>query len=242
MTVRIAMWSGPRNLSTALMRSFEARGDCAVVDEPLYACYLATTGLEHPMRDAVIASQSTDWRAVVGDLVRERPEPVAYQKHMAHHLLDGMGREWLREVHNALLIRHPARVLASYARRRERVEPADLGFLQQVDLLDGLEARGLPVVVVDSADILRDPAGTLSALCGALGVGWTERMLSWAPGPHASDGVWAPHWYAQVWASTGFGGPEGPVPEVPAELEGMLDALLPSWERLAAHPARVGRG
>ncbi|MEZ4322380.1 MAG: HAD family hydrolase [Myxococcota bacterium] len=240
MTVRIAMWSGPRNLSTALMRSFEARGDCTVADEPLYAHYLVHTGLQHPLRDAVIASQPTDWRVVAEHLVRDLPTPVAYQKHMAHHLLDRVGRDWLGAVRNALLIRHPARVLASYAARREHVEPADLGFLQQVSLLDELGSRGLPVVVLDSADLLRDPPGVLERLCGALGVPFTERMLSWPPGPRGSDGVWASHWYASVWASTGFAEPSpDALPAIPEPLRPVLDALMPAWERLSSSEHRL---
>lgn len=241
-TAHVAMWSGPRNLSTALMRSFEARGDCRVSDEPLYAHYLANTGIDHPMRDAVIASQPTDWRTVVAGLVSEGEHLVSFQKHMAHHLLPQVGRDWLAQVRNALLIRHPRRVLASYARSRAHVEPGDLGLLQQVELLDHLASRGLPVVIVDATDLRARPEVVLPKLCAALGIPFTERMLAWEPGARASDGVWGDHWYAGVRASTGFAPATAGLPEVPDVYRPVLDALLPAWERLSAHGGRIRAG
>jgi hypothetical protein len=240
--IRLAVWSGPRNLSTALMRSFEARGDTAVSDEPLYAAYLAATGLDHPMRDAVLASQPTDWRRVVERLATGRPtareggdRAIWYAKHMAHHLLPGMldAPDWLRPMRHALLIRHPARVIASYTAKRGACTPEDLGVPQQVALLDHLTATGQRVVVVDSADVRRDPERALTALCGALGVAFLPAMLRWPAGPRASDGVWGAHWYDGVRASTGFAGPESAgLPEVPDRFRGVLDAVLPHWVRL----------
>jgi len=217
---RICMWSGPRNVSTAMMRSWEARGDCVVSDEPLYAHYLHQTGIDHPGRDEVIRSQSTDWGELGVHLSGAPPEgkPLWFQKHMAHHLLPGLDRSWMRTSLHCFLIRDPRAVVASYVRARPDVirrgpdgvvevtlAPEELGFLQQLDLLQWAEQElGQRCPVVDSADLLQRPAEVLGGLCAALGVPWTERMLSWAPGRRKCDGVWAKHWYANVERSTGF--------------------------------------
>jgi hypothetical protein len=228
MTVRVAMWSGPRNISTAMMRSFGARPDTTVVDEPLYAHYLAETGLAHPGREEILASQPRRWADAVAGLLAPLDTDVFYQKHMTHHLLPVIGRDWLGEVANAFLIRDPAHVVASYAKVRGEPTLEDLGYPQQVEIF---RAHGGPVV--DAADVLRDPAGTLSALCAALGVPWDPAMLSWPAGPRDTDGVWAPHWYAAVERSTGFG-PYDPRPaEVPAQLAPLVERARPLYEELA---------
>ncbi len=201
MTVRVAMWSGPRNISTAMMRAWENRPDTVVVDEPLYASYLLRTGLDHPARDEVIASQPTDPAEVVQGLLAPVDAAVHYAKHMTHHLDESADLGWVREFRNVLLIRDPAEVVASYVRSREQCEPADIGLLQQERLLEALEE---PPPVIDAADFLKDPETHLRWLCDWLGVDFTDRMLHWPPGPRDSDGVWAPHWYAAVEASTGF--------------------------------------
>jgi len=200
------MWSGPRNISTALMRSWENRDDCVVVDEPLYAHYLAETGIEHPDRDEVIEAGETDWRLVVSGLVGAVPNGtrIQYQKHMTHHLLAHIERDWLLQLTNALLIRDPAAVIASYRISRARVAPPDLGLLQQRELYGYLRSRGAPPPVLEAADFLGDPRGHLEWLCDWAGVPFTTTMLAWPPGPRDSDGVWAPHWYGTVVASTGF--------------------------------------
>ena len=227
MTKRIAMWSGPRNLSTALMYSFAARGDARVVDEPFYAAYLAETGADHPMREQVLSSQPTDVGAVIKTLVSPVLEPVYYQKHMTHHMLEYWPLDWMSEVQNVFLIRHPARVVASYKRKREAPTLDDLGFVQQARLA----ARVDDPIIVDAADIRADPARMLQRLCAALGIPWTENMLHWPAGGHTADGVWAAHWYGAIHRSTGFDGPEGPLPEVNDPL---VDAGLPHYEALAA--------
>jgi hypothetical protein len=230
--VRVAMWSGPRNISTALMRSFGARADTLVVDEPLYAHYLAETGLDHPARAEILASQPTSWPAVAAGLTGPLPAGVAvhYQKHMTHHLRPSVGRAWIGELSNAYLIRDPAHVVASYARVRAEPTLADLGYVQQAEIF-----RTFGGPVVDSAALLRDPRGVLERLCAALGISFDELMLHWPPGRRATDGVWAPHWYAAVEASTGFA-PYNPAPaEVPAHLEPLVAAALPYYEELAAH-------
>jgi hypothetical protein len=234
-TIRIAMWSGPRNISTAMMRSFESRTDCAVVDEPFYAAYLAMTGLEHPMRDEVLASQATDWRDVAEALVTEAPAPVFYQKHMTHHMLPEFGIEWMADCRNAFLIRDPSRVVASYVRTRAEVTLADIGVVRQHELFEREADRlGRAPPVVEGAEVLADPRGTLSALCQALGINFDEAMLAWPVGRRASDGVWAPAWYAAVERSTRFEPPEADGPLVlPDALRRIADEARPHYEALA---------
>lgn len=230
------MWSGPRNLSTAMMRSFGARGDCVCVDEPFYAHYLLATGLPHPMRHEVIASQPGDWREVLPALTTAPvAAPMQYQKHMVQHMLPGMDLGWTDAVINVFLIREPERVAASFAAKRGLPDPAELGFQRQWDLWQHMAARGPAPVVIDSADIRRDPARALAALCHAIGIGWTPAMLSWAPGPHPEDGVWGAVWYDAVNRSTGFGGAEGPLPRLNGALAGLAQALRPAYEAIAAH-------
>ncbi len=227
---RVAMWSGPRTVSTALMRAWENRPDTVVVDEPLYAFYLDRTGLDHPGRDEVIASQPTDWRVVLRQLTAG-PLPsgvqIGYAKHMTHHLLPEVDRAALAPLRHAHLIRDPRELLASYARVRTEPTLADLGIAQQAEIF---EAFGGPVV--DSRDLLAEPAGVLRALCAALDVPFDERMLRWPAGPRASDGVWAPHWYASVQSSTGFAAYRPPAEGLPARLEPLAERCLPYFERL----------
>lgn len=236
MTV-IAMWSGPRNISTAMMRAWENRPDCAVVDEPLYAHYLQKTRAPHPGFDDIVASQPTDWR-VVTEALRTPPAGVAvsYQKHMTHHMLPEVGRGWMAAVVNVFLIRNPAEVVASYVKRRGEATLEDLGIPQQAALFEYVtEALGQAPIVVDARDVLTNPGGTLGLLCEATGVAFDNRMLEWPAGRRDSDGVWAPHWYANVEASTGFG-PPGPTPgELPGALQAVADAARPVYERLRAH-------
>jgi hypothetical protein len=234
--VRVAMWSGPRTISTALMRSFGARSDTLVVDEPLYAHYLAATGLDHPGRDDILASQPTSWQAVADALTGPLPAGVGvyYQKHMAHHLLPDVARDWLGRLRHAYLIRDPAYVVASYARVRGEPTLADLGLAQQCEIF---ERYGGPVV--DAADLLRDPASLLQALCAALGIGWQPAMLAWPAGRRDTDGVWAPHWYAGVEASTGFAPYDPAPPVVPDRLAALVDRARPYYEALARHRLRA---
>jgi hypothetical protein len=235
-TLRIAMWSGPRNISTALMRAFENRPDCAVTDEPLYAHYLAHTGLDHPGRDAVIRAGDTDWRRVVAYLLGPAPgnRPVWYQKHMTHHLLPHIDRGWIGRLTNVLLIRDPREVVASYVKARATVTPEDIGLPQQEALYGELAAAGTPPPVIDAGEFLRAPEAHLRALCALLGLGFSERMLHWPPGPRASDGVWAPHWYASVLASTGFEPPRPRRIVLEGAAADVAEACRPHYERLRA--------
>jgi hypothetical protein len=201
------MWSGPRNISTALMRSFGSRSDTLVVDEPFYASYLAQTGLDHPMREEVLRSQPQDWREVVEQLFAPLPVGmrVHYQKHMTHHMLPSIGREWLQRCSHAFLIREPTAVLASYIQKRAAVSLHDIGLPQQYELFEQVSAAlGRPAPVIDSDDVSADPKGVLSALCEALGIAFEPAILHWAPGRRDTDGVWAPAWYDAVERSTGF--------------------------------------
>jgi hypothetical protein len=237
-TIRIAMWSGPRNISTAMMRSFASRPDCTVIDEPFYAPFLAASGLAHPMRERILASHESDWRAVAEGLTGPAPggRRIFYQKHMTHHMLPGIGRGWMRHCRHAFLIRHPARVLASYARKRDAVTFADIGFAEQWELFRTAgDLSGQTPPVVDADRLLADPRAVLHRLCTDLGVAFDERMLRWPPGLHATDGVWAQHWYDAVAGSTGFeaAGP-APVLTEPA-LRAIEVQALPIYDRLAAH-------
>jgi len=198
--VRLAMWSGPRNISTALMRAFENRPDTRVVDEPLYAYYLKETGLNHPVREQVIKAGEQDWRKVVAELTAP-VDGVYYQKHMTHHLIPQLPRDWIPQLTNVLLIRDPAEVVASYVRSRADVVAEDIGLVQQTELYDQL---GCHIPVIDAADFLGDPEKYLRWLCEYVGIDFTDRMLHWPPGPRDSDGVWAPYWYKAVVESTGF--------------------------------------
>ncbi len=240
-SVRVAMWSGPRNISTAMMRAFENRPDTVVVDEPLYAAYLARTGVEHPARDAVLASQPTDLDEAIA--VLDQPLPpgrhVHYAKHMAHHVLRHMDLDWTLRFRNVLLIRDPGEVVASYVRSRETCEPEDIGLPQQEWLLELWDKHDVEVPILDAGDFLRAPEPHLRWLCEWLGIAFSSRMLSWPPGPRSSDGVWAPHWYAAVWRSTGF------QPWRPREVNlsdhdaAVAEACRPIYEALRSRRVRV---
>ncbi|MEL6112096.1 MAG: HAD family hydrolase [Pseudomonadota bacterium] len=232
---RIAMWSGPRNLSTAMMRSFSSRPDCQCIDEPFYAAWLKETGANHPMRAEILHHHETDPEAVSRTLAAGMPgdRPLHYEKHMTHHGGAALLDHNFHGVRHAFLIRHPARVLASYAAKMTDVSLAAIGFTQQSALFDRLRKEtGKTPVVIDADAILRDPVRMLSALCAALDIPYLPAMLTWPAGPHPADGVWARHWYASIHASTGFGAPPGPLPAIApahetiaAEAQGIYDRL-----------------
>ena len=238
--VRIAMWSGPRNISTAMLRAFENRSDTSVSDEPFYAAYLQATGLDHPMRTEILASQPKDPAKVVNQITGPVPlgRSIWYQKHMTHHMVPGFDRSWIDGVFNAFLLRAPEAVLASYVKRRASVTLDDIGLPQQADLFDRVADRlGHAPPVLDGDDILGDPPQALRALCAACEVSFDERMLSWPAGPRPTDGVWAPAWYDQVIASTGFA-PSRPVTmvaELDDEFKRIAEAARPYYERLSRY-------
>lgn len=237
--VRIAMWSGPRNISTAMMRSFGARSDCAVIDEPFYAAYLFDSGQDHPMRGRVIASQPTDWRTVVRRITGPIPDqkPIWYQKHMTHHMLPHYGRFWMSDMRNCFLIRDPARMIASYAVKWDQDLTVEMmGLRAQRDIFEqAADILGAPPPVVDADDILMNPASVLAPLCDGLGISFSDEMLSWPSGRRETDGVWAEHWYGAVEASTGFkpAGPEKPV--VPDHLSWLEEACRDDYQAMSAH-------
>jgi hypothetical protein len=236
------MWSGPRNVSTALLRAWGQRADAAVVDEPFYACYLARTGLPHPGADEVIRSQPTDWRVVAGSLTGPAPggKAVFYQKHMAHHMLPEIGLDWMLKVENAFLIREPAAVIVSLAKVTPNARLEDTGYPQLWRLYQWARERtGRAPPVVDSRDLLLDPRRVLGLLCDAVGVPFDEAMLSWPPGPRDTDGVWARHWYDAVLRSTGFEPYRPRTEPVPDRLKGVLAEAEDLYARL--HGVRLGR-
>jgi hypothetical protein len=238
MTLRIAMWSGPRNLSTAVMRSFSSRSDTFVSDEPFYGCFLKTTGADHPLREEVIAAMDCEWHSVLASLRGDPADgaPVWYQKHMWHHMAGPIGYDDFAGFTHAFLIRDPAQMIASYLRKRESAAFENFGLDRQAEFFEREADRlGRAPPVVDANDVLADPAGVLSRLCAALAIPWEPAMLSWPPGRRETDGPWAPHWYAAVEKSTGFGPPEtGPV-ELPGEARELADRCRPYYERLAEH-------
>jgi hypothetical protein len=239
--IRIAMWSGPRTVSTALMRSFGSRPDTWVHDEPLYAHYLAVTGLPHPMAAEIIERDESDWRTVVARLTGPVPggRAVFYQKHMAHHLLEGMPRDWIGSLTNVFLIRDPRGMLPSLLRIVPGSGLLDTGLPQQLELFTQETRRtGSTPPVIDSADLLRDPEGVLKALCGALGIPFDTAMLTWPSGLRPTDGCWAEAWYGNALKSTGF----APNRETPAQLADEHLELLAEcqelYEQLAPHRLR----
>lgn len=239
---RIAMWSGPRNISTALMRSWGARSDCFVSDEPLYAHYLSAIDeakrREHPVYDEVMRSQPTDWREAAAQLTGEIPnkKQVWYQKMMAHHLTTGMEWGWIAELKNCFLIRDPEAMITSFIKVIENPTPGDLGLPQQVALFEWLRSEnGMTPVVIDSRDVLMDPGGMLERVCGSLGVPFNAAMLSWESGTREEDGVWGPHWYASVYESTGFSPYVEKDERVPERLAGVLRECNTLYEKLAAY-------
>jgi hypothetical protein len=238
MTLRIAMWSGPRNLSTALMRSFGNRADTFLSDEPFYGAFLKISGAEHPMRDEIVVAMDCDWPSVMRSLAGPVPGGAAvwYQKHMSHHMVGPVGNADFAGFTHAFLIREPGQVIASYLRKRESAALEDFGLQRQVEFFDREADRlGHAPPVIDANDVLDNPRGVLSKLCAALGIVWDEVMLNWAPGPRETDGPWAPHWYAAVEASTGFGPPDTAPVTLPPEAQALADRCRPYYERLAAH-------
>ena len=235
------MWSGPRNISTAMMRAWGNRGDTFVVDEPFYAYYLNVTGKEHPGADEVVASGETDWRKVIAQLIRPIPSAkrIFFQKQMAHHLLPEVDRDWLGAVTNCFLIRDPREVIASYIKKREAPTLPDLGFMQQAEIFDCVRARTNSVPpVVDAKDVLESPKRMLRLLCDAVGVDFSDSMLSWPPGLRETDGIWAKHWYAEVAKTTSFQPYHRSHAKVPARLQEIYERCREPYERLYEYRLR----
>lgn len=233
---RIVMWSGPRNLSTAMMRSFGARADTLVVDEPFYAPYLATTGIDHPMRAEVMASRTTDWSETAKACAAPQTEPpIRYEKHITTHCIDGAPRAWMAGARIAFLIRDPAWVAASFKAKWSDMTLDDIGISRQAELYDYCSKTFGPPPVIDADDVRRDPERTLRALCAALDIPFDPAMLHWPAGPRDTDGVWAKHWYGAVERSTGFAPPPEGAPEIAPALEALVEKVRPTYKRLKAH-------
>lgn len=238
MTVRLAMWSGPRNISTAMMRAWGSRADTFVCDEPLYAYYLKTTGAPHPGADEVLAHQENDWKKVVDWLTGPIPEgkSVFYQKHMTHHLLPEISREWLLELTNCFLIRDPREVITSYMKKAYEPSAEDAGFPQQVEIFQWVrEHSGTVPPVLDARDVLENPRRMLGRLCDTLGLEFSDQMLSWEPGFRETDGIWAKHWYAEVVKSTGFQPYRVKPDQVPAQLQHVYETCQSCYSQMYQH-------
>ena len=234
MTVRIAMWSGPRNISTAMMRSWENRADTQVVDEPFYAYYLDRTQSPHPGFDEILASQRCDYQQVARELTEsECHTAIEYQKHMTHHMLDGVDLSWTAPLKHCFLIRDPAQVVASYTNSRGVCSVEDIGIIRQAELYQKISAiSGRDIPVLDSNDVQNSPKEILGKLCDRLELPFLDNMLSWPRGPRASDGVWAQHWYHNVERSTGF------APYAPKVLD-LSDSQLEVVERVQPYYERL---
>jgi len=203
----IAMWSGPRNVSTALMRSFENRSDCFVSDEPFYSYFLYKTGLKHPLSDKIIKSGLIDYNKIIKYITGHTPfsKNIWYQKHMAHHILEGVNMDWIKNMANCLLIRHPSDVILSYSKKNEIDNIQQLGYLQQIKIYKMLtKETGVSPIIIDAQDLLKEPRKMLIEICKNLKIKFNDKMLSWPPGGRKTDGIWGKHWYKQVEVSTGF--------------------------------------
>ena len=233
--IRMAMWSGPRNISTAMMRAWGNRRDTAVVDEPFYAYYLKASGKEHPGADEVIATGGIDWRKVVAQLTGPIPsgKRIFFQKHMTHHLLPEVDRRWLSGMTNCFLIRDPREVIASYVKKREDPALEDLGFVQQTEIFDFVRTRANSIPpVVDAKDVLENPERMLRLLCDAVAIEFSKSMLSWPLGLRETDGIWAKYWYGEVARSTSFQPYRPRRAEVPAHLREIHQRCRECYERL----------
>ncbi|MEL6366365.1 MAG: sulfotransferase family protein [Pseudomonadota bacterium] len=235
----INLWSGPRNVSTALMYSFRQHPDVRVEDEPLYAHYLARSGRQHPDSQAVLASQPHDGNAVIQRLLAQTTlaSPHVFAKHMAHHLID-IDLQPMFSAKHVLLIRDPEQMLSSLTIQLPDARLADTGLAQQCELLDTLNQHNIAVAVIDSRELLLDPEDVLRQLCEVLNLPWTDAMLHWPTGPKPEDGVWAPHWYHAVHKSTGFSSYRHKPPPDPS-LNALLTECQPYYQRLYQHALRA---
>ena len=236
--LRIAMWSGPRNISTALMRAWENRDDCVVWDEPLYGYYLDTTGIQHPGAAEIIAVQGSNARQIIEECSGETPagRKIFYQKHMTLHLLPELDRSWLVSLDNCFLIREPEAVIASYSAVRDDPTLADIGFVQQAELFEQVrEMSGQIPLVIDSREFLIDPEKMLRSICARLKIEFVPQMLNWPAGERDSDGVWGKYWYDSVWQSTGFAPYREKQYRLSPGQQEIADQARPYYEQLYQH-------
>ena len=203
---RIAVWSGPRNLSTALMRSFGTRSDFEILDEPFYAAYLKKTKIQHPMSDEIIRSQLSNYREVSDFCISGQVnKPYQYQKHMTHHMINNYYKDFILSLTNVILIRKPELVLNSYKKKNKNYEFKDLGFQQLYEIYEFIyNSLGYFPLIIDSEDLQNNPEITLQELCKSLEIPFCMSMLSWSSGPKKYDGIWGVHWYKEIYKTTGF--------------------------------------
>ena len=243
MTVHVCMWSGPRNLSTAMMRSFSSRADTCVSDEPFYGAYLRETGDPQPMADAVMASMDCDWHSVAAAMRGPSPDGSAvwYQKHMSHHMEGPVSIADFPDARHAFLIRDPRRVAASYAAKRSAIRAEHLGTARQLAYFRAVADRtGVVPPVIDSDDVLRDPGLVLARLCKVLDLTWDPAMLGWSVGPHPSDGVWGAHWYDKVNSSTGFDAPPDELPSLAPDYAEVAAQCMNDYSELRTYAIAQG--
>lgn len=239
-SLRLAVWSGPRNISTALMRSWGSRPDTIVMDEPFYAHYLLKVDTDHPGRDEVIAQHETNVQKVISALLAPLPEgkSIFYQKHMNKHSLPGMDMSWTQQVTNCFLIREPKEMITSFMKVVPNLSLEEFGLLEQVELFKQLhQTTGQYPIVVDSKEILMNPRKVLSRWCEALGIPFMEEMLSWEPGIRDTDGIWAKYWYSNVAKSTGFAPYQPKNEEVPSQWLDLLKQCEELYDML--YPYRI---
>lgn len=237
MNIRIAMWSGPRNISTAMMRSFSSRADCAVSDEPFYGAFLKDTGEPHAMAGEIIADMDHDWHSVAAALRGPVPggKPIWYQKHMSHHMEGPISIDDFPDHVHIFLIRDPNLMVASYRHKNDLMDARQLGFERLVEYHGRVsEKLGRPAPVIDGNAVLADPAGKLAALCAAIGIDWDPVMLGWSKGPHPDDGIWGKHWYNAVWNSECFGPPTARS-ELSETEQNIADACRANYETLCRY-------
>lgn len=238
MTIAIAMWSGPRNISTAMMRAWENRSDTEVVDEPFYACYLKATGIEHPMTNEIFADQSSDWNEVAKAMIAPViiggfKADIFYQKQMTHHMLSDVDLEWTKHLKHCFLIRHPEKVVASYIKKRSTVTEEAVGFQRQYELYEKIsEITSQKIPVIDSDLFLQNPEYYLKKICDLFEITFQSQMLKWPQGKRASDGVWASHWYQVVEKSTGFSAPIDRAIDLNKIQQQVVDNCLPWYQRM----------
>lgn len=234
MTLRLAMWSGPRNISTAMMRAWENRPDCLVVDEPFYACYLKETGLKHPMHEEILRVQSSDWSVVAKQLTTDHDNvAIYYQKQMTHHMLPTADLQWCANLQHCFLIRNPFDVVNSYREKMQRILIEDIGIIRQWELYQSIsEVTGQNIPVIDAAQVLKNPGNVLKKLCERLSIPFAKQMLQWPAGSRESDGVWAPHWYQVVEKSTEFAPYQAKNISLTAEQAAVAEASMSAYENM----------
>ena len=238
---KIAMWSGPRSISTALMRSFENRPDTFVSDEPFYASYLHETKIEHPFHEEVIAKGNTNWNSVSNEITGPIPKGknIWYQKHMAQHNLPGKDLKWIWKMDNILLIRHPKEVILSYIKKYELLSISQIGYSQTIEIFNMLKDGGKSPLILDTRDILENPYGLLKGLCNRLDIPFYKEMLSWPKGKRETDGIWRKHWYGNVEKSTGFHPYTENDDSLPDKYEGLFTECMDSYQQLYQHRLKV---